>query len=455
MHPKSQQILEVGAIVNAQQYRGSRTGKLVEMSATAQAICGHNIIAHDLPLLHQCHLETAFFEKPSIDTLYLSVLLFPKKPYHPLVKEYKLDGDEMNNPIADAVLAMELLSDLMVAYQQLPTTLQAIYYQLLKDEAGFNGFFKLFDPPTAYHKSSFSLNALPVAEPKIHEQEALTIASLQTLAAATDNPTSHQPSDLIEKIQQYFSPSICAKATLDSYVQAQPTALAFALAFISVNDADSLLPNWVKHQFPDTLAIINELRVNCMGISGCPYCQYLSPTKGLYRFFGFESFRKFEGESDTPLQQQVVEAALANQSLLAIFPTGGGKSLTFQLPALMKGAANRSLTVVISPLQSLMKDQVDVLRTRHDVTTAITINGMLSPLERREALDRVENGGVNLLYISPESLRSKTITRLLQKRIINRFVIDEAHCFSSWGQDFRVDYLYIGKFIKNYKQINA
>jgi ATP-dependent DNA helicase RecQ len=103
--------------------------------------------------------------------------------------------------------------------------------------------------------------------------------------------------------------------------------------------------------------------------------------------------------------------------------------------------------VVISPLQSLMKDQVDVLRQRHNLVNAVTINGLLSPLERSEAIERVLHGDVHLLYLSPESLRSRTITDLLRNRTVARIVIDEAHCFSSWGHDFRVDYLYIGEFI--------
>lgn len=102
-----------------------------------------------------------------------------------------------------------------------------------------------------------------------------------------------------------------------------------------------------------------------------------------------------------------------------------------------------------------MKDQVDVLRNRHDITSAVTINGMLSPLERSDAMERVENGDANLLYISPESLSSNSIIRLLKRRVINRFVIDEAHCFSLWGQDFRVDYLYIGKFLKKLKHVKG
>ncbi|MBL0019313.1 MAG: DEAD/DEAH box helicase [Bacteroidetes bacterium] len=111
-------------------------------------------------------------------------------------------------------------------------------------------------------------------------------------------------------------------------------------------------------------------------------------------------------------------------------PTGGGKSITFQLPALMRGKATNALTVVISPLVSLMKDQVDNLKENFDVTNAVAISGLLSPLEREEAVAKVEDGTVNLLYLSPESLRSGSMFRLLSHRIIDRFVIDEAHCFS-------------------------
>ena len=147
------------------------------------------------------------------------------------------------------------------------------------------------------------------------------------------------------------------------------------------------------------------------------------------------------------MQEEAVKAAVDNKSLLAVFPTGGGKSITFQVPALISGYSVKGLTVVISPLQSLMKDQVDNLE-KAGITEAVAINGLLDPIERAKSFERVENGSASLLYLSPESLRSKTIERLLLGRNVIRFVIDEAHCFSSWGQDFRVDYLYIGDFIK-------
>ena len=145
--------------------------------------------------------------------------------------------------------------------------------------------------------------------------------------------------------------------------------------------------------------------------------------------------------------EMAARAAVEGKSLLAVFPTGGGKSITFQLPALMAGKATHGLTVVISPLQSLMKDQVDNLAEK-GIEDAVTVNGMLNPIERAEAFERVASGKASILYISPEQLRSKTIERLLMSRNIVRFVIDEAHCFSAWGQDFRVDYLYIGDFIR-------
>ena len=152
-----------------------------------------------------------------------------------------------------------------------------------------------------------------------------------------------------------------------------------------------------------------------------------------------------------PLQEQAVKAATENKSILAVFPTGGGKPLAFQLPALISGETVKGLTVVISPLQSLMKDQVDNLKGKN-ITEAVAISRLLDPIDRQHELNRVEDGSASILYIAPESLRSASIVHRLIGRNIVRFVIDEAHCFSAWGHDFRVDYMYIGQFIKELQE---
>jgi ATP-dependent DNA helicase RecQ len=248
-------------------------------------------------------------------------------------------------------------------------------------------------------------------------------------------------SDIIKRL--YYG-KICSNCGIEEIAKRYPVELAYSLALISAEDTSSIIPSWVNMTYPEISTVMRRLR-NKPCHANCPYCQNeLNIHKRLKNIFGYDDFRKFDGEN---LQEKATQAAVDNKSLLAIFPTGGGKSITFQLPALIAGDVSRALTVVISPLQSLMKDQVDNLETR-GIVDAVTINGLLSPIERADAIERVESGMASILYISPESLRTFSIERLLLKRTISRFVIDEAHCFSAWGQDFRVDYLYIGDFIR-------
>lgn len=364
-------------------------------------ICGHNIIHHDAKYLfgdNTCRWHL-------VDTLYISPLLFSERPYHRLVKDDKLMCEQMNNPVNDCKKAKDLLLDEIECWNSLPKKRCMLFASLLKDKKEFEGFLSM------------------VSAEYIHE-------------------------GIPELIKELYAGKICQHAEFDMLIKQYPCELAYALALIDTTDYRSITPGWVLHHYPEVEFIIHLLRhTNCN--EGCDYCQtQLDVLHNLKVFFGYERFRTYEGD---PLQERAAQAAVNGKSLLAIFPTGGGKSLTFQLPALMAARSVHGLTVIISPLQSLMKDQVDNLAER-GITDAVTVNGMLDPITRSLSIQRVQDGEASLLYISPEMLRSKTIERILLGRHVVRFVIDEAHCFSSWGQDFRVDYLYIGKFIRKYQQ---
>lgn len=403
IQPDTGKILDLGAVKPGGASLHTASGKeFSRFVADADYICGHNIIKHDLKYVGK-YLNG---ERPPIliDTLPLSPLLFPTHPYHKLLKDDKLQSDELNDPLNDARKAMELFLDEVNAFHTLPPEIRRIYCALLYPVPEFQGFFQYI---------------------------------------------GCEPSPLTEDaIKQVFEGKLCRNANIGTVMKAYPVELAYALALIRTADRHSITPPWVIRNYPKVENMLHFLRgTPCE--EGCPYCaDRLDIRKGLRRIFGYDGFRTYNGE---PLQEKAADAAVHLKSLLAVFPTGGGKSVTFQLPALMAGEAVHGLTVVISPLQSLMKDQVDNLE-RLGVVDAVTVNGLLSPIERAEALERVQSGLATLLYISPEQLRSRTIERLLLARNVVRFVIDEAHCFSAWGQDFRVDYLYIGDFIRELQE---
>ena len=151
----------------------------------------------------------------------------------------------------------------------------------------------------------------------------------------------------------------------------------------------------------------------------------------LREIFGFDTFRPGQGE--------IVEAVTAGQNVLAIMPTGGGKSLCYQLPALMRSG----LTVVISPLIALMRDQVRALREAGVAAGALTSGN--TDEENNAVWDQLHDGSLKLLYLAPERLASGGSQRMLAEAGVTLIAVDEAHCVSQWGHDFRPDYLRIGE----------
>ncbi len=158
----------------------------------------------------------------------------------------------------------------------------------------------------------------------------------------------------------------------------------------------------------------------------------------LKEIFGYDSFR--------PLQEEIISNILSKKDTLVIMPTGGGKSICYQIPALIF----TGLTIVISPLISLMKDQVEQLR-QLGVKTAL-LNSSLPQQEYNFNFNNIKNNKVKLLYIAPESLHKDEIYNLLKSVKIDCVTVDEAHCISEWGHDFRKDYRLLGKFRENFPE---
>jgi len=158
----------------------------------------------------------------------------------------------------------------------------------------------------------------------------------------------------------------------------------------------------------------------------------------LKKVFGFDSFR--------PLQEEIIRDALASKDVFAVLPTGGGKSLCFQLPALVRPG----LTVVVSPLIALMKDQVDALQAAG--VAATFLNSSLAAGESRPIMRGLHNGEFRLLYVAPERLMMSGFLDDLKKWNVNLFAIDEAHCISEWGHDFRPEYRQISSLREHFPE---
>lgn len=393
-----------------------------EMTST-DFLVGHNILRHDLPHLLATRLEVAKCADAVIDTLWLNPLAFPENPYHHLVKHHhdgRLQAGHVNDPILDAKLVLEVLRNQITAFEKLAETspdLLLVFHFLTTRGAGTAGFDAVFQQ---------------VRQASAPSRKAVEVSLKKVLAT---NACDLRTDEVLNR--------------LGSVERAWP--LAYALAWISVSGGNSVMPPWVRKQFPISADIIRELRDNDCGRPTCAWCRDKNdPDSALKRWFGFESFRPFPKDADgRPLQQCIVAGAMGGDSVLGILPTGTGKSVCYQVPALSKYEKTGALSVVVSPLVALMADQVLGLE-QSGISSAVTINGMLSMPERQEALDRVRLGDAAILLIAPEQLRSTSVRSVLAQREVGLWVLDEAHCVSKWSHDFRPDYRYIGRFIREF-----
>jgi ATP-dependent DNA helicase RecQ len=394
--------------------------ELDEFAGDADYLLGHNLLDHDLPVCRSVHSGLRLLNKPVVDTLFLSPLAFPENPYHRLVKNYKLVRDSLNDPLADARLALSLFQDQWQAFQEQHGGLLAFYHYAFAGDAQFSGL-----------------------------QQALAAMGAERIGAPR----------AFDVFSELTRGKVCRTAfnkVILSYLpdpKLRP-ALAYCLAWLRVAGGNSVLPPWVRQRFDNVAPVLGQLRDIPCNKPDCEHCrQTHDPVAQLQRFFGFSAFRREPAATDGgSLQQAIVQSAMADNPLFAVLPTGGGKSLCYQLPALVRYQRRGVLTIVISPLQALMKDQVDNLRSKTGAPNAAALYGMLTAPERGEVLKAIQIGDIAVLYVSPEQLRNTSFQQAISHREIGCWVFDEAHCLSKWGHDFRPDYLYAARFIKEFSQ---
>jgi ATP-dependent DNA helicase RecQ len=375
----------------------------LEKIKKSTVVLGHNIRRHDL--------ATLFTNIPSwlnlriCDTLELSAFFLVGQQTYKLSKLYRQELG-FSDPLEDAWESFELYEKVKELGKNLPPLVCYWAWQLLPD--------------------GYPLRLIPEGE-WLNDWK---------------NLEENFPNAEIKALQKYVE-AIPKKPNINNL-----GIIIFLNWLYHLDKPLAHRPKWVEETFPQ----FREAEAITFPFLSQDYFSDIKLDKELKFFFG-------DSYSFRDNQLELVKAFLSKEvTPLGILPTGGGKSLTFQFPALLFSKYQRGLSVIISPLQALMMDQVqnlqEQLKERHPnyVDRVALLSGTQSLSEQKEIIDNLWQGKVDILYLSPERLRQPTIQRLLKHRLPVLWVLDEAHTLSQWGHDFRPDFMRIAGIIKKIYQ---